>query len=156
MNININATQFELLFNEVVFSLCMMSLVMVFNIYFFVEISLGYRRTLQRSALRGRHYEMLRFVAFIMLIVVAMLLSLSLWVFALTIFDFLPDWVSALLFTASFYTSVGNFAVSLPVGWRLVPSIIAFTGLFSFAWATACSMAMARELTQHLAKHKQI
>jgi len=61
-------------------------------------------------------------------------------------FGFVSYWVTALLFTASFFTSVGNFTVNLPKGWRLIPSIIAFSGLFSFAWPTASSIAMARTL----------
>ena len=150
---NIDAIQFEILLKEALYGLCVMCLVAVFNIYAFVEISLTYRRLLKKSKFYGRHYEMLRFVVFIMLLVIAMLISLGIWVFALTYFEFVSDWVTALLFTASFFTSVGNFAVPLPTGWRLVPSIIAFSGLFSFAWATASSIGMARSLNEHLIKH---
>ena len=70
-------------------------------------------------------------------------------------FGFVSAWVTALLFAASFFTSVGNFTVKLPTGWRHIPPMIAFSGLFSFAWPTATSIAMARTLNDHLEKIKQ-
>jgi uncharacterized membrane protein len=153
---NANNMNFEQLFVESMFGLCVMAMVAVLNIYSFAWITITYRQTLNQSAFYGRHYEMLRFVAFTMLLVVAMLLSLSVWVLALTSFGFISDWLAALLLTASYFTTVGNFAAHLPFGWRLIPSLIAFSGLFSFAWATGSSMSMAANLAAHLEKHKQI
>jgi len=72
----------------------------------------------------------------------------------LTYFEFVSDWVPALLFAASYFTSVGNFTLDLPTGWRLIPSIIAFSGLFGFAWATASSIGMAHNLSVYLEKNK--
>jgi hypothetical protein len=132
-----------------------MGVIIIFNLYSFTWISLLYRHTLSRAAPHGQHFEILRFVGFIMLLVIAILLSLSVWVVALTLFSFVSDWVVALLFTASFFTTVGNFTVNLPNGWRLIPSLIAFSGLFAFAWSTATSMSMARSLYDHLDKRKQ-
>jgi hypothetical protein len=91
-----------------------------------------------------------------MLLVVCILSSLFIWVFALTIFEFVTHWTDALLFSGSFFTTVGNFTVNLPFGWRLIPSLIAFSGLFSFAWATAASIGMASNLVKHLEKNHQI
>ncbi len=151
---NINAVHLELLLMESLFGLSVMSAVAVFNIYSFVWISVFYRQTLSKSRFHSQHYEMIRFVAYTMLLAVAMLVSLSIWVLALTGFGFVADWLMALLFVAGFFTTVGNISLSLPEGWRLIPSIIAFSGLFSFAWATAISIGMARDLTSHLERHK--
>ena len=152
----VNATQFESLLREAFFGLSVMGAVAICNIYSFSWVTLSYRKSLKQSALHGQHFEIFRFVAFILLIVLTMLMSLSIWVFALTYFGFAPDWLSSLLFTAGFFTTVGNYSLTMPVGWRLIPSIIAFSGLFSFAWATGSSMAMASNLMQQLDKHKQI
>lgn len=70
-------------------------------------------------------------------------------------FGFVSDWVTTLLFTASFFTSVGNFTVKLPTGWRHIPPMIAFSGLFSFAWPAASAIAMTRTLNDHLETIKQ-
>ena len=153
---NVINMNFEQLFVESMFGLCVMAMVAVLNIYSFAWITITYRQALNQSGYYGRHYEMLRFVGFTMLLVVAMLLSLSVWVFALTGFGFVSDWLAALLLTASFFTTVGNFEAHMPFGWRLIPSLIAFSGLFSFAWATGSSMSMAANLATHLEKHKQI
>lgn len=152
----LDSVQFELLIREISYGLAVMGLVSIFNIFVFVEISLRYRSVLARGAYHGRTLEMLRFILCIMLLVVTMLMSLGIWVLALYLFGFVSDWIVGMLFAASFFTSVGNFTISLPLGWRLVPSIIAFSGLFSFAWATACTMGMAKSLSDHLEKHKQL
>jgi hypothetical protein len=48
---------------------------------------------------------------------------------------------------------VGNYTLNLPYGWRLIPSLIAFSGLFSFAGATAIAISMARQLLNRLDQH---
>lgn len=152
---NIQAIELEILLKESVFGLLVMGAVAVVNIYSFTWISWGYRRALKRSVFHGIHVEMFRFVGCIMLLVIAMLMSLSIWVWVLFYFGLVSDWKMALLFVASFFTSVGNVSLEFPFGWRLIPSIITFSGLFSFAWATASSIAMANSLTLHLEKHHQ-
>jgi len=66
----------------------------------------------------------------------------------------IPDWPTALVFTASFFTTVGNFNMSFPYGWRLIPSIVAFSGFFSFSWATAVSIGMSRYQQEFINKHR--
>jgi hypothetical protein len=153
---NTFTTQFEQLLVEAMFGLLVMSIVLIVNIYTFTEISLVYRRSLLNHHFRSRHIELMKFLAHMIVLVFAQFLSLSIWVGALVLFDFVNDWVTAIMLTASFFTSVGNFTANLPVGWRLIPSVIAFTGLFSFAWATAATMTMARSLTDFLEKHKEV
>jgi hypothetical protein len=145
----------EHLLKEAFFALSVTCVVIIFNIYSFAWISLKYRQVLNKSQFHGLHVEMLRFVFFIMLLVIAMFLSLWIWVAALVNFDFAKDWVTALLFTAGFFTTIGNTLLTLPVGWRLIPSIIAFSGLLSFAWATGSSMGMFNYLSKHFDNHKQ-
>lgn len=145
-----------LLLKEAIFALVVMSAVVICNIYSFSWISFRYRKALERSQVHGLHFEMFRYVIFIMLLVIAMFLSLLIWVAALVYFDFAKDWVTGLLFTAGFFTTTGNIELSLPLGWRFIPSIIAFSGLFSFAWATGSSIGMFNRLSSHLDKHKQI
>jgi hypothetical protein len=150
-----DSMKIEILLKELVFALSITCAVVIFNLYSFASISLKYRKVLQKSRTHGLHLEVLRFVLFIMLLVIAMFLSLLIWVAALVSFDFVTDWVTALLFTAGFFTTIGSNLLTLPVGWRFIPSIIAFSGLFSFAWASASSIGMFTHLTNHLDKHKQ-
>jgi hypothetical protein len=147
--------QIEALLREAFFGLSATFAVIIWNIYSFAWVSLTYRKVLDKSRVLGLHFEILRYVLFIMLLVILMFLSLFIWVAALVKFDFAKDWVTALLFTAGFFTTVGNTLLTLPVGWRFIPSIIAFSGLFSFAWATASSIGMFNYLNNHLHKNKQ-
>jgi hypothetical protein len=151
---NLNPKDFEVVFIESFFGLFVMSIIIIFNTYSFTWITLAYRKTLNRVAPHGMHFEILRFVGFTMLLVIATLMSLSVWVIALTTFGFVSEWTVALLFSASFFTTVGNFTIDLPVGWRLIPSLIAFSGLFAFAWATAASMTMSHHLLDYIKKRK--
>ena len=85
-----------------------------------------------------------------------LVMSLTIWAVALIQFNFVDDWMTAIMLTASFFTSVGNFTVNLPVDWRLIPSAIAFTGMFSFAWATASTLSMLRDFSDALEKNKEL
>jgi len=150
---NITEVSVELVLKESLFGLLVMSLVVIFNIYSFSWISVSYRRVLKGAIFRGVHFEMLRLSFYVMMLVAVMLFSLMIWVFAFSYFGLVSDWLIGLLFTASFFTSVGNFEVNLPIGWRLIPSIVAFSGLFSFAWATAVTIGMSQRLGQFIDQH---
>jgi hypothetical protein len=141
---NLTNITLELVLRESFFGLSVMFAVVIFNIYSFSWVSSAYQQVLDRSVFRNVHIEMLRLSLFVMLLVAVMLFSLSIWVVALGLSGLIPDWPTALVFTASYFTSVGNFDMSFPYGWRLIPSIVAFSGFFSFAWATAVSIGMSR------------
>lgn len=139
---NVTLVSSELLLKESLFGLGVMFLAMTFNVYVFATIAMAYRNRLQKSSYLGKHLEVMRYAAYTMLLIIGMFLSLSI------------EWQTATLLTFSFFTSVGNFTVDLPFGWRLIPSLIAFSGLFSFAGATAIAIGMARQLMNHLDQHK--
>lgn len=143
----------ELLLKESIFGLGVMFIAMTVNVYIFASIAMLYRNRLQKSSYLGKHLEIMRFAAYTMLLIIGMFLSLTIWITALNLFEIVAEWQAATLLTFSFFTSVGNFTVDLPFGWRLIPSLIAFSGLFSFAGATAVAIGMAHQLMNHLDKH---
>ena len=151
---NLNNIPIELVVTESFFGLSVMGAVVIFNIYTFGWISSTYQKLLDRLVFRNTHIEMLRLSLFIMLLVAAMLLSLSIWVASLNLSGLIPDWPTALVFTAAYFTSVGNIDMPMPYGWRLIPSIVAFSGFFSFAWATAVSIGMSKHYREFIDKHR--
>ena len=151
---NVTLVSSELLLKESLFGLGVMFLATTFNVYVFAAIAMAYRNHLQKSSYLGKHLEIMRYAAYTMLLIIGMFISLTIWITALNLFEVVVDWQKATLLTFSFFTSVGNFTVDLPFGWRLIPSLIAFSGLFSFAGATAVAIGMARQLFDHLDKHK--
>lgn len=144
----------ELLVRESLFGLGVMFIAMTVNVYIFAFIAIAYQNQLKKTSFIGKHIEIMRYAAYTMLLVVGMSLSLTVWVVALHLFEVVVEWQAATLLTFSFFTSVGNFTVDLPFGWRLIPSLIAFTGLFSFAGATAVAIGMAHQLMNHFDRQK--
>jgi hypothetical protein len=149
-------TQFELVLREALFGFSVMAIVAACNIYSFAWINISYSKILSGPKVYGEQLEVMRFVTFTMLLAVSLLFSLSVWVIALTWFGFVPHWLDALLLATSFFTTVGNITTAFPYGWRLLPSIIAFSGLFSFGWATATSMQLANSMGQQLRRRRSI
>lgn len=143
----------ELLLKETIFGLCIMFVVTLCNVYIFASVAMAYQKRLKSSRFIGKHLEIMRYAAYTMLLIVGMFFSLTIWVIALRLFEVVPHIDPALLMTISFFTSVGNYTLNLPYGWRLIPSLIAFSGLFSFAGATAIAISMARQLLNRLDQH---
>ena len=137
-------------------SLCVLSIlgcVSFFNVYCFLSIMLNYRNTLNRSKLHGPKYEISRFVLYTLSLMLTMIISLVIWVLALIFLELVDNWFDALVYAMSFFTSsVGDFRVTMPIGWRLMPSIISVSGLFAFAGATAAAIGMAHALIEHIDK----
>ena len=58
------------------------------------------------------------------------------WSAALIFGDIVSDWATAAYFAANCYTALGE-PFSLPLAWRMVPPIIAMSGIFAFAWTAS-------------------
>lgn len=153
---NVSLVGSELLLKESFLGLGIMFVAMICNIYVFVSVAIAYQNRLKKSTYLGKHVEIIRYAAYTMLLIIGMFLSLVVWITALNLFEIVVEWQAAVLLTFSFFTSVGNFTLELPLGWRLIPSLIAFTGLFSFAGATAVAIGNAHQLLNHLDKHKAL
>ncbi len=64
------------------------------------------------------------------------LAEVVLWSAALILGDIVGDWSKAAYFAANCYTALGE-PFSLPHAWRIVPPIIAISGIFTFAWTAS-------------------
>jgi hypothetical protein len=76
---------------------------------------------------------------FIGMVVAMLSLHLSevmLWSAALVLGNIVPDWSKAAYFAANCYTALGE-PFSLPHAWRIVPPIIAMSGIFAFGWTAS-------------------
>ena len=58
------------------------------------------------------------------------------WTAALVFTDIVKDWSRAAYFASNCYTALGE-PFSLPKAWRLVPPIMAISGIFTFAWTAS-------------------
>ena len=62
--------------------------------------------------------------------------EIFLWSAALIAGDIVDGWAKASFFAANCYTALGE-PFALPHAWRLLPPIIAISGIFTFAWTAS-------------------
>lgn len=66
-----------------------------------------------------------------------LVMEVWLWGWFYLIIETVPDWETALYFSASSFTTVGFGDVYLDKDWRLLSSIEAMNGFLMFGWSTA-------------------
>jgi hypothetical protein len=81
------------------------------------------------------HADLL-FVLGILSLLAVHLSEVLLWSTALVVGDIVDDWARAAYFAANCYTALGE-PFSLPHAWRMLPPIIAISGIFTFAWTAS-------------------
>ncbi|CAM3642080.1 hypothetical protein B0G85_0802 [Polynucleobacter brandtiae] len=68
--------------------------------------------------------------------------EIFIWAVGLFGFGLVGKFIDALLFSGSCYTTVGFIADILPDGWKVLPFMISFSGLFTIAWTTSGMVGM--------------
>ena len=76
------------------------------------------------------------FVSAVMALLAVHLTEVMLWTAALVFSGIVGEWAKAAYFAANCYTALGE-PFSLPHAWRIVPPIIAISGIFTFAWTAS-------------------
>lgn len=76
------------------------------------------------------------------------LFEIILWGVALWLFKLLPNMGDSILFSGSTYTAMGFMDDLLPNGWKMLAIIIAFSGMFAFAWTASVMISMTKHYRQ--------
>lgn len=76
------------------------------------------------------------FIAMVVALLAVHLSEVVLWSAALVLGGLVEDWAKAAYFAANCYTALGE-PFSLPHAWRIVPPIIAMSGIFAFGWTAS-------------------
>ncbi len=76
------------------------------------------------------------FVSAVMALLALHLTEVMLWTAALVFSGIVGEWAKAAYFAANCYTALGE-PFALPHAWRIVPPIIAISGIFTFAWTAS-------------------
>ena len=90
------------------------------------------------------------FIVCTQLLALTQLASIVIWACALLLVGVSQDWNTAIRLSASCYTTLGDFSTTIPSGWHLTPAFMAFSGLFSFAWASSSIISMLNSLNAFL------
>jgi len=78
--------------------------------------------------------------------------EILIWGFALYVFALLPALGQSILFAGSTYTAMGFMEDILPDGWKMLAIIIAFSGMFAFAWTASAMISMTKNFRQAYTK----
>jgi hypothetical protein len=122
---------------DIVFGGGVLLLVIMFHA-FWIRIITG--SFLKRSLATRSHARLWRadllFAAAVMALLVLHLAEVIVWSAALIFGGIVNDWARAAYFAANCYTALGE-PFKLPDAWRIVPPIIAMSGIFTFAWTAS-------------------
>jgi len=80
------------------------------------------------------------------------LAEILIWGFALYGFKLLPALGESILFAGSTYTAMGFMEDILPYGWKMLAIVIAFSGMFAFAWTASAMISMTKNFRQAYTK----
>jgi hypothetical protein len=80
------------------------------------------------------------------------IVEIFLWGIALFALKLIPGLGQSILFSGSTYTAMGFMEDILPDGWKMLAVIIAFSGMFSFAWTASAMISMTKNFRQAYAK----
>lgn len=78
--------------------------------------------------------------------------EIFIWGIALFAFNLISILGQSILFSGSTYTAMGFMEDILPDGWKMLAVIIAFSGMFSFAWTASVMISMTKNFRQAYTK----
>jgi hypothetical protein len=80
------------------------------------------------------------------------IVEIFMWGLALFFLKLIPGLGQCILFSGSTYTAMGFMEDILPNGWKMLAVIIAFSGMFSFAWTASVMISMTKNFRQAYTK----
>jgi hypothetical protein len=92
------------------------------------------------------------FYVCIFLLFITHIAEIVIWGLALYLFKLLPNLGDSILFAGSTYTAMGFMEDILPSGWKMLAVIIAFSGMFAFAWTASVMISMTKNFRQAYTK----
>ena len=78
--------------------------------------------------------------------------EILIWGISIYVLKLLPTLGQSILFSGSTYTAMGFMEDILPVGWKMLAVIIAFSGMFAFAWTASVMISMTKNYRQAYTK----
>ena len=125
-----------------------LAIVLLVNIFFFMKILFWFTRKAERDAHPKSNRLMGRFMVAALMMCITQVGAILLWSAAIHLYGLIDSMRLALLFVGSCYTTLGIFPDNLPKGWQSLAFYVAFSGLFSFAIATAAMISMLSTISK--------
>jgi len=135
------------------FGAVMLLLVMVFHGALLIQIAKRYEvKTFLYLAEKKYSSVALCFYMSVFCLFLTHIAEILIWGIALYVFKLLPALGQSILFSGSTYTAMGFMEDILPDGWKMLAVIIAFSGMFSFAWTASVMISMTKNFRQAYTK----
>ncbi len=122
---------------DLVFGGSMLVVIVMFHAFWIRLISGSFLKRSSSAKVRARlwRYDLLFAFSVVALLSLHMA-EILLWSAALVWGNIVGGWARASFFAANCYTALGE-PFALPHAWRLIPPIIAISGIFTFAWTAS-------------------
>lgn len=131
----------------------MLLIVMVFHGVVLLQISKRYEvKTFLYLAEKKYSAVALCFYVSVFCLFLTHIAEILIWGIALYAIKLLPVLGQSILFSGSTYTAMGFMEDILPDGWKMLAVIIAFSGMFAFAWTASVMISMTKSFRQAYAK----
>ncbi len=131
----------------------MLLVVMVFHGVVLLQISKRYEvKTFLYLAEKKYSAVALCFYVSVFCLFLTHIAEILIWGIALYAIKLLPVLGRSILFSGSTYTAMGFMEDILPDGWKMLAVIIAFSGMFAFAWTASVMISMTKSFRQAYAK----
>jgi len=131
----------------------MLVVVMVFHGAVLLQISKRYEvKTFMELNEKRYSSVAVYFYISVFCLFLAHIAEIVIWGFALYLFHLLPNLGDSILFSGSAYTAMGFMEDFLPNGWKILAVIIAFSGMFAFAWTASVMITMTKNFRQAYTK----
>ncbi|QWD84148.1 hypothetical protein ICU98_03560 [Polynucleobacter sp. MWH-P3-07-1] len=145
MQIPTNSLAVQLDIPAYTFGIAILMLVMIFHGICLLQTAKRYEVKAYLYLAEKRYAEVTKvFYQAILLLLITHLFEILIWGLFIYSFGLITHWSQSVLFSGSAYTAIGFMDDTLPEGWRMLAVIIAFSGLFSFAWTASVMISMTR------------
>ncbi|ANI99224.1 hypothetical protein A8O14_03380 [Polynucleobacter wuianus] len=131
----------------------MLLIVMIFHGVLLLQIAKRYEvKTYLDLAEKKYPAVALCFYASVFCLFLTHIAEILIWGIALFVLKLIPGLGQSILFSGSTYTAMGFMNDILPDGWKMLAVIIAFSGMFSFAWTASVMISMTKNFRQAYTK----
>ena len=130
---------------DIIFGSMMLLLILFFHGFCMAAIGEHYEWQSNRLLARGRFW-LVEVVFYFSMIALMMthVAEIGIWSYALYAAGLVDTMRRAIIFTGNTYTTVGYGQDIMPLGWKLLTTIIALSGMFAFAWTTSVLLNMMK------------
>ena len=131
----------------------MLLLIMVFHGMVLLQIAKRYEvKTFLYLSEKKYSAVALCFYVSVLYLFLTHIVEIFLWGIALCTLNLISGLGQSILFSGSTYTAMGFMEDILPDGWKMLAVIIAFSGMFAFAWTASVMISMTKNFRQAYTK----